>query len=129
LGYDNPAAASQLHESPEITAKKVLESTPHHILIIEALRPQIEMLREHGIVGSIEYLDNSELQFVPSIHGLIFFMRCQGVGTSSPEAFLLIQKRHFEEQGLDILKLSKDDVRYTEGSVMVRHTQPPSFRQ
>jgi len=118
LGYDNEKAEKELQCSPEETAQKILESPAHHSMILDSLKPQVELLRSHGLLFDILY-KNNEIEFVPSIQGLTFFIRCEG-SSLPPEADMAIQKHAHEKQGVDVFNISKDEITYTLKGVLVK---------
>jgi hypothetical protein len=86
-----PAPLSEIVPISKVTHDEILRDSTHHGIALGRFRPQIEALIARNLFGQVHYFTTHKdhLEFLPSVHGLDFYMRCLGYSVYPLEAFLL----------------------------------------
>ena len=86
-----PAPLDEIVPISKITHDEILRDSTHHGIALGRFRPQIDGLIARNLFGQVHYFTTHKdyLEFLPSVHGLDFYMRCLGYSVYPLEAFLL----------------------------------------
>ena len=86
-----PGPLNEIVPISKVSHDEILSNQTHHGIAIGRFRPQIDALIARNLVGQVHYFTTHKdhLEFLPSVHGLDFYMRCLGYSVYPLEAFLL----------------------------------------
>jgi hypothetical protein len=86
-----PAPLNEIVPIEKVSHDEILRDSTHHWIALGRFRPQIDGLIARNLFGQVHYFTThkDQLEFLPSVHGLDFYMRCLGYSLYPLEAFLL----------------------------------------
>lgn len=105
-----PAPLDEIVPLSKITHDEILRDSTHHGIALGRFRPQIDGLIARNLFGKVYYGTGGPgyLQFVPSVHGLDFYMRCLGYSVYPIEAFLLTLQHWCSLKGVNPFTYGRD---------------------
>ena len=101
--HSYPGSLNEIVPISKVSHDEILNNKTHHGIAIGRFRPQIDALITRNLIGHVHYFatDEDHLEFLPSVHGLDFNMRCLGYSIYPIEAFLLTLQNWCSLKGVD----------------------------
>ncbi len=98
-----PGPLNEIVPISKVTHDDILRDETHHGIALGRFRPQIDGLTARNLFGQVHYFTTHKgcLEFLPSIHGLDFYMRCLGYAVYPLEAFLLTLQHWCSVKGVN----------------------------